>query len=244
MDLPKSIAVVPSLRFEAQVTSTNQLLVDQHPLLEDFSVLVAAEQTNGQGRVGRQWVSEPGSSISASILLRPKKLETAHLITLLVAAGIHFSLKDLYQQIHFEIKWPNDILIEGRKLAGILAQLNPDGSVVVGFGINLKPPGSEIEHAAAISEFAEPDFDLLLANCLSTIKMQWQKMQLEGESRELVDYVRENCSTIGLMVRAALVSGESIVGEAIDIADDGRLVIQAEQRHLVSAADVWHLRKS
>ncbi len=243
MKLPRSLAIVPGLRFEPQVTSTNQLLAENYSDLEDFSTLVAAEQTQGQGRSGRQWVSEPEASLSTSILLRPKNPEQAGLITLMVAASLHAALAHLFPSVGLSIKWPNDILVEDRKLSGILAQLNPDGSVVVGFGVNLRLPNSPIENVAAISDFAEPDFDLILSECLLRIRENWSKLQ-SSDRQTLLEYIRGNCSTIGSRVRADLANGESIVGDAVAIQDDGRLVIDADEQHVVSAADVWHLRNS
>lgn len=243
MQLARSIAIVPGLRFEPRVTSTNQLLADNYLELDDFSTLVAAEQTQGQGRSGRQWISEFEASLSTSLLLRPRNPEQAGLITLMVAASLHAALAQLYPSVGFSIKWPNDILVENRKLAGILAQLNPDGSVVVGFGINLRLPKSEIENVAAISEFSEPDFDLVLSECLLRIRENWTRLQ-SGDRHTLLQYIRNHCSTIGSKVRADLATGESIVGEAVEIQDDGRLTINSDWQYVVSAADVWHLRNS
>lgn len=97
MLLAKSRSVVPSLRFEPSVDSTNAVLAGEHGNLPDFTVLVAAEQTAGQGRAGRSWISESGSSLSVSILLRPKELSRANLITLLAAASLHQALSQIYR---------------------------------------------------------------------------------------------------------------------------------------------------
>ncbi len=242
MELPKSKAVVSDLRFVQSVDSTNQQLVREHQALIDFSVLVAASQTAGQGRSGRSWVSEPGASISLSVLLRPNFPQRSSLITFLMAASAHQALAKLIASDQLSIKWPNDLLVGERKLAGILAGANPDGSVVVGIGVNLSTQSTP-ETAIALDELAKADFDSVLASTLSCLKQNWQRFQSDEPLEWLLQYIRDNCSTLGRTVRAELVTGRVVVGKAIDIQDDGQLVIWADKEHVLAAADVWHLRK-
>ncbi len=242
MELPKSKAVVSDLRFVQSVDSTNQQLVREHQALIDFSVLVAASQTAGQGRSGWSWVSEPGASISLSVLLRPNFPQRSSLITFLMAASAHQALAKLIASDQLSIKWPNDLLVGERKLAGILAGANPDGSVVVGIGVNLSTQSTP-ETAIALDELAKADFDSVLASTLSCLKQNWQRFQSDEPLEWLLQYIRDNCSTLGRTVRAELVTGQVVVGKAIDIQDDGQLVIWADKEHVLAAADVWHLRK-
>lgn len=242
MELPKSRAVVSDLRFVQSVDSTNQQLIREHPELPDFSVLVAAAQTAGQGRAGRSWVSEPGASISLSVLLRPNFSQRSSLITFLMAASAHQALANLINSNQFSIKWPNDLLVGDRKLAGILAGANPDGSVVVGIGLNLSTHSTP-ETAIGLNELVPSDFDSVLAATLSRLQQNWNRFQSEDSTEWLLNYIRDNCSTLGMMVRAELVTGEEVVGKAVDIKDDGQLVIWADREYVLAAADVWHLRK-
>ncbi len=242
MELPKARAVLPQLRFVESVDSTNLSLVRDHEDLPDFSALAAAEQTAGQGRSGRTWVSEPGASISLSVLLRPSKPEVASLITLLMAASAHQALLDLFSGLNVTIKWPNDLLIEEKKLAGILAQVNPDQSVVVGIGINLASQSAP-ETAVALSEFVDADFDAVLAAVLGSLHLNWHRLQTSSQSEWLVEYIRSHCSTLGSDVKAQLVTGESILGLARGITADGRLIVESDKEYVLSAADVWHIRK-
>lgn len=242
MELPKSRAVLPGLRFVDSVDSTNLSLQREHAQLPDFSALAAAEQTAGLGRAGRRWVSEPGASLSVSVLLRPKRPEISSLITLLMALSAHEALADLFSELTISIKWPNDLLIGEKKLAGILAIANPDQSVVVGIGINLKHQAAP-ESAVALGEFVDADFDSVLAAVLGKLQKNWLRIQESTQTQWLIDNLRPNCSTIGAQVRADLVTGESIVGQAKDITSDGRLIIASEQEHILSAADVWHIRR-
>lgn len=242
MELPKARAVLPQLRFVESVDSTNLSLQRDYAALPDFSALAAAEQTAGQGRAGRSWVSEPGSSLSLSVLLRPNRVEISSLITLLMASSARQALTELYPELAISLKWPNDLLINERKLAGILAAVNPDLSVVVGIGINLSKQAT-FESAAFLAEFVSADFDSVLAAVLTNLKENWQRLKSDQNTDWLIQQLKANCSTLGSEVRADLVTGESIVGRAKDITSDGRLIVEADQEHLLSAADVWHIRR-
>lgn len=242
MELRKARAVLPQLRFVDSIDSTNLSLQREYASLADFSALAAAEQTGGQGRAGRNWVSEAGASISLSLLLRPSRPEIASLITLLMASSARQAISELYPALTVSIKWPNDLLIEDRKLAGILATVNPDQSVVVGIGINLARQSAP-DTAVALGEFVTADFDSVLAAVLFKLRENWQRLQADAETNWLIEDIRANCSTLGAEIRAELVTGESIVGRATDITKDGRLIVQADQEHVLSAADVWHIRR-
>jgi BirA family biotin operon repressor/biotin-[acetyl-CoA-carboxylase] ligase len=113
--------------------STQRLLGDDAPV---GAVAATDEQTAGRGRLGRDWVAPPGSSVLASIVLRPG-VPTAKLPELSLVAGRACSraLAEV-AEVEPEVKWPNDVLIGGRKVAGILAEAR-EGRVVLGIGINV-----------------------------------------------------------------------------------------------------------
>ena len=159
-----------------------------------------------------------------------------------MASSARQAISELYPSLTVSIKWPNDLLIEDRKLAGILATVNPDQSVVVGIGINLARQSAP-DTAVALGEFVTADFDSVLAVVLLKLQENWQRLQADAETNWLIEDIRANCSTLGAEIRAELVTGESIVGRATDITKDGRLIVQADQEHVLSAADVWHIRR-
>jgi BirA family biotin operon repressor/biotin-[acetyl-CoA-carboxylase] ligase len=108
----------------------------------EYSLVVANEQTAGRGREGHQWHSPPGISLAFSLVIRPK-VTGPHVLPRLTALGalaVHDALLNKYD-LPSQIKWPNDVLIQGRKVAGILAEANWDGdrldAVVLGIGINI-----------------------------------------------------------------------------------------------------------
>ena len=125
------------------VDSTNEYLKRQGGQLPDKTVVMAHRQTAGKGRLGRSWQSEPGESLAVSWLFC--SLEPQQLQWLPLAAGmaLHQSLESqLGQQAGLFVKWPNDLVLEGRKLAGILTEASLSGRgvdyVVIGIGVNLR----------------------------------------------------------------------------------------------------------
>jgi BirA family biotin operon repressor/biotin-[acetyl-CoA-carboxylase] ligase len=129
----------PYLYVEA-CPSTQRLL---GPVHSEGAVAVAEEQTEGRGRLSRQWLSPPGVSILCSILLEPP-VETQRLPELsLVAGEACAEAITAVTGLEPELKLPNDILLDGRKTAGILAEAR-DGRVVLGIGINVNVPADEL----------------------------------------------------------------------------------------------------
>ncbi len=124
--------------------STQRLLADDAP---EGALAAADEQTAGRGRLGRDWVAPPGSSVLASIALHPR-VPTEKLAELSLVAGraVAQALTDVAEVVP-EVKWPNDVLIDGRKVAGILAEAR-EGRVVLGFGINVLQTEDELPQRA------------------------------------------------------------------------------------------------
>lgn len=204
---------------------------------------VADHQTAGRGRLGRTWTAPPGSSLLVSVLLRPGlPADRMHLVTAAVAVAASDAL---LQVAGFRpgIKWPNDLLVDDRKLAGVLAEVEGD-AVIVGIGINVNWPPVLPAELAAIAASAnqvaghDVDREQLLAALLERLG-------------ELVDHwddvsaaYRANCVTLGRHVRVEL-THETFVGIAVEVTDEGHLVVELDEggRLEVAAADVVHLRR-
>lgn len=130
---------------------------------EHLSLVVADEQTAGRGRSGRAWLTPPGSALAFSLVLKPEVLgaDLTTRLTGLGALAVCQVLRDVHQ-LGAMIKWPNDVLVDGRKLAGVLAEVQWQGddllSVVLGIGINIAPgsvpPESELNFPATCVETA------------------------------------------------------------------------------------------
>lgn len=245
--LTKSEIVAPGLSYLAEVDSTNLEMARRNTTspLPDRSVIAAGLQNAGQGRLGRNWVSEPETSLSVSILLRPKSQEVAGWATLVASVSVRHAIEHL-TGLQAKVKWPNDVLIQGKKICGILAQLQADGSVVLGIGINLKSQTGAPDTATSLEALGfDVKFDEMLAAVLTAFFSRWElfvsfpNIAIEKTRNELV----EHSATLGEKVKAILPGGEEVVGLASDIDLQGHLVIQTPQPRVLAAADVWHLRK-
>ena len=162
MAVPSSLhpeSVVPRLRgrfghpylYVEVCPSTQRLLGDEH---SEGAVALTEEQTEGRGRLGRSWHSPAGVSLLFSVLLEPP-VETVRLPELTVVAGeaVRESIVAV-TGLTPEIKLPNDVLVAGRKTAGILAEAR-EGRVVLGIGVNVNVPAEELPGEAATSLLVE-----------------------------------------------------------------------------------------
>ncbi|RMG92171.1 MAG: biotin--[acetyl-CoA-carboxylase] ligase [Zetaproteobacteria bacterium] len=188
--LPDSTRIGRTIEVVAEVRSTNSLLLERAETLEDGFVLLADKQTQGRGRLGRQWHSEPGQSLTFSVLLKPDcRPEQAVSLPLVVACSLHRSLAALIPAVR--LKWPNDLLVRGAKLAGILMEMRAEPgriqAIVVGIGMNirqpkqgwppdLRQPAVDIESAAgcAVSR------NMLAASCLQALDEDYTAWLTQG----------------------------------------------------------------
>jgi BirA family biotin operon repressor/biotin-[acetyl-CoA-carboxylase] ligase len=243
-----SIAVV------ASTGSTNaDLLARGGP---EGQVLVAEEQTAGRGRAGRTWVSQPGASLTFSVLLRPASVPPSArgwlplLTGVAVAAGVRSAAG-----VAASLKWPNDVLVGDRKLAGILAEQSSDGdAVVVGVGLNVamregalpvSPAG--LPATSLLVEGADVARETLLVEILRSLERCYLGFRADPDpvrSGLLAQY-RAACATLGRQVRVELPADRVVVGIAEDVDASGRLLVRpagAASATPVSAGDIIHLR--
>ncbi|MFZ2178527.1 MAG: biotin--[acetyl-CoA-carboxylase] ligase [Rhodococcus sp. (in: high G+C Gram-positive bacteria)] len=220
----------------------------------DRHVLLAEFQGSGRGRHSRVWVSPPRAQIAVSALLTMPGSSTRDMgwLPLLTGVAVVDALRSA-AKVRAELKWPNDVLIGGRKVAGILAEVaatTPDPAVVVGIGINVSLTRDElpVPHATSlILENAEvSDRDTVVRAVLRALAERWQQWHdANWDVADLADAYRARCSTIGQRVRAELPGGRELVGIATDIDPQGRVVIAPEDgsdRVAISAGDITHLR--
>ncbi|MGL4173611.1 MAG: biotin--[acetyl-CoA-carboxylase] ligase [Actinomycetota bacterium] len=219
------------------------------------AVLIAEQQDAGRGRQARTWVAPSRSSLTMSIVLQPAMPMTRWGWFPLIAG---LAIKDaLVQVCHVPalLKWPNDILINGRKVAGLLAEVVSTAqgvtAVVLGIGINVSQGESELPAPEATSLMlaaaATTDRDTVLRAALRAIDArhrQWTAAD-DQENEVSADY-RKGCDTLQRFVRVHLPQGETVMGVATDIDDDGRLVVTKESgfTQAFAAADVEHVRSA
>ena len=195
----------------------------------DRSVLFTDHQTAGRGRLDRRWEAPPGTNLLVSLLFRDVPGDPGELTRRVGLAAV-----DAVRQaadVTAELKWPNDVLVDGRKLAGILAQRGGDGSVVVGIGLNVgwAPPD-----AARLGDSVAPE------QVLRQLLVAYDALPAD-----IVDRYRTTLGTIGQRVRVELPAGE-LVGTAIDVEPDGRLVVldDCALTHRLAVGDVVHVRRT
>lgn len=234
-----------------EVGSTNTYVRDRaRQGAPEGLVAVADHQTAGRGRLDRRWESPPGANLLASVLLRPASSGgDVHLCAGAVAlAGA--DVCRVVAGVEPVLKWPNDLLLDGAKLAGVLAEAEFAGpsltAVVVGIGINVAWPGPAGAGGTCLDDVgrsAQPvDRRVLLDHLLGALG---PRLALLGEADGqaiLADEVRRRCATLGQEVRVIL-AGEELTGRATAIDDAGHLVVETVAGpRTVSAGDLVHLR--
>jgi BirA family biotin operon repressor/biotin-[acetyl-CoA-carboxylase] ligase len=224
-------------RFE-ELDSTNRYLLDEARAgAAEGTVAVADLQSAGRGRLGRSWEAARGSSLLTSILLRPTlPPDRLHLVTAAVALAASDALADV-AGFTPDLKWPNDLLVDDRKLAGVLAEADLP-AVVVGIGVNLNWDGPVPNGGIAANQVAGGPVDrdevlqALLAH-LAPRTADWPAVASE---------FRRRCATLGRAVRVEL-ADESFTGTASDVSDEGHLLVDVGVcLRTVAAGDVVHLR--
>jgi BirA family transcriptional regulator, biotin operon repressor / biotin---[acetyl-CoA-carboxylase] ligase len=251
--------LLPGLKVEVveEAGSTNALVTEQARSGGPEGLVVVAEhQTEGRGRLDRTWETPAGSALTFSVLLRPTApTQTWPWLPLLAGYAVDKALKAL--GFDASVKWPNDVLLDGKKVAGILVERieTPAGAAaVVGVGLNVGMTAAELPVPEATSlavarPDAVPDRTELLVDVLASLWESYAAWQEGGDlaGMRLADSYVAACSTIGHEVRVELPSGETLAGTATGIDPSGRLLVEhavdgGVGRTAVSAGDVVHVR--
>jgi BirA family biotin operon repressor/biotin-[acetyl-CoA-carboxylase] ligase len=222
------------LRYQ-DVSSTNDVaarLAEQGAA--EGCVVVAEAQSAGRGRQGRVWASPPGAGLYVSAVLRPDAA-IAPLLTLAAGVAIVEGIA-MASGLRASLKWPNDVFVDRRKLAGILAEAGTAaggrGHVVLGFGINLVPAAFPPDIAARATsvegELGRPiDPGLLLSACLAQLASRYGDLQ-EGRAASVLEVWRQHAAPM-LRRRVECDIGERRArGVAEDIDDAGALLVRTD----------------
>jgi BirA family biotin operon repressor/biotin-[acetyl-CoA-carboxylase] ligase len=260
------------VRSFGELDSTNSYLLAQaRAAAPEGLVVVAAHQTAGRGRLGRRWEAPAGANLLVSFLLRPRlAIEELHLCTVALALAAR-SACERVAGVAPVLKWPNDLLLGEKKLAGILAESVPEASatpgaegggqegerraVVIGLGLNVGWPGPEGEEGQpavpddlgeATSLWRETGVRLEPAQVLGELLGEYEVRLAELESaegrRRLASDYRRVCDSLGREVMVTL-SDETVSGRVLDINVDGQLLVDVGACiRTISAGDVVHLR--
>jgi BirA family biotin operon repressor/biotin-[acetyl-CoA-carboxylase] ligase len=246
------------VRWFASLDSTNRYLVDEAAAgAAPGLVVVADEQSAGRGRLGRTWVAAPGASLLVSVLLDDgAPAEQRHLV-LIAAALAAVDAVEMHCGFRPRLKWPNDLVVGDRKLAGLLAEATADpgadrsrgqgtGAIVVGMGLNVEwdlfPRELETTATACNREGRPAPRDELLVAWLRELDRRLDVLADAGPAAMHSDQIAAS-ATLGRRVRVER-AGDTLEGDALALTELGHLVVLTGDGvvHTLSAGDVVHLR--
>jgi BirA family biotin operon repressor/biotin-[acetyl-CoA-carboxylase] ligase len=221
--------------------------------VEEGTVVVAESQSGGRGRLGRSWSSPPGSGIWTSIILRPLiPPRDAPKLTLLTAVAVASVLQEYYQ-IDARIKWPNDVIVGGRKICGALTELVAEQDAVkyaiVSFGLNVNQTPSRfpadvayIATSMKIETGRRIERPEVLRKILRALDSLYATFKHDAGA-DILKRWREHSCTLGKRVTVRL-REETVEGVARDLADDGSLIVESDAGLIrqISYGDVTILR--
>lgn len=234
-----------ALRVVAETGSTNaDAAVWARDGAPHGSVVTADHQVAGRGRLDRSFVIPRRSGIAVSVVWRPDGVPPAHWVWLPLVAGLALdaTLRDL--GVVGGLKWPNDVLVDGRKISGILLERVETGggpAAVVGIGLNVDLAEDElpVPHATSLRLVgATTDRTAVLVRLLHHLDAGYRRWSA-GDLRTVREAYRERCDTLGRTVDVSMPDGTVLSGEAGDVDEHGRLVVAGTP---VSAGDVTHVR--
>ncbi|MBD3942005.1 biotin--[acetyl-CoA-carboxylase] ligase [Microbacterium sp. NEAU-LLC] len=259
---PLTAAVSPRVQVVPTTGSTNadavRHVIDAPDQWPHLSLLLTTDQRAGRGRLDRTWVTPPGSALAVSVVLDAAVIPAPSRGWIPLIAGAAMTRAVAAQLVgtahSTTLKWPNDVLVDGRKLCGILAEIVPGHPdvVVVGSGVNTRMPAAELPVDTAVSFQAlgqTCDEDRLLADYLGALDEQLTALAAaRGDAAEagVLAEIEALCGTLGADVAVSLPDGETLRGRAQRIDPDGRLVVvqDGEFESAVSAGDVVHVRRA
>jgi BirA family biotin operon repressor/biotin-[acetyl-CoA-carboxylase] ligase len=224
-------------RLDLEFCESTQALVDTS--LPEGALVVADHQSAGRGRLGRMWEAPPGTAILCSLLLRPPPERHAPELSLVAGVAVADMLERA-TELSVQIKWPNDVMLRRRKVAGCLAE-GRDGAVVLGIGVNVNQASHELpENAGSLRTLTGRKWDReeLLASLLDDLGHRYAEWRAGG-----LDAVYEGLAPRDfLRGRRVRVNGTSGVASKIDRA--GRLEIEVGhgERVTVESGEVSYER--
>jgi BirA family biotin operon repressor/biotin-[acetyl-CoA-carboxylase] ligase len=213
--------------YEASVASTNLLaraLLRQGAA--DGTVVVTDDQMRGRGRLGREWIAVPCSGLTFSVCLRPPAARRLHALSPAAALAVHDVVHDVVDE-RCTLKWPNDVLVDGAKVCGILIELDEMGdhqTAVVGIGLNVNaaPPLASATCLAACTG-APLAREPLLMRLLATLEQYVHAA--EGTPDAVIRQWHDRLDTLGRQVRVQSTTG-MVEGVAVDVDAEGALLVR------------------
>ena len=241
--------------FDSIDSTQNQALKMADEPENNGAIIIAAKQTGGKGRGGRKWVS-PKGGIWFSIILQPNfDISITTLFPIASALALSKAIEKTFK-ITPELKWPNDITVKGKKLAGILVDASLESNrienLILGIGINFDVDVKQIEKALkrtpnfyGVASLSEQKKNVKPIQLIQTFLLELEKiyeMLSSKQTKKIISEWTKRSSTIGKKVELNTKEGK-IKGKAIKIDDDGALVLDNDNNDKVIAGDIVHLSK-
>jgi len=238
------------IRVFEETTSTNDVIEKlAHDGVKEGVVVFAESQTKGRGRLGRQWISPVRKGLWFSVLLRPElRPQEATQLTVASATALARAIKAA-TGLSPEIKWPNDLLIGGKKVAGILTEMSAEldrvKQIILGIGVDVNltvaefPPELRKRATSLRIESGKPvSRPELAAQILAELDRDYARI-CDGKFESVADEWEESCATIGREVTIQI-GGRRVRGTAEALGEDGALLLRTEHGHLerISGGDV------
>ena len=260
VDFPRAAIIAGRLDVVAHTGSTNaDLLVavaGEPGAYPHLSVLITDDQRAGRGRLDRTWTAPAGAALAISVLVRVPGIRTDRRgwVPLIAGAAMTLAIRGVFAPPNegdgsrVALKWPNDVLIDGAKVCGILSQMVPGkpDAIVVGAGVNTRMTPGQLPVSTATSlaiARADLDLDRLLADYLHGLDRMLEAAESADGGAAVRDEVQRLCGTLGREVRVILPDDHVLEGRATALDDAGRLVVTVGGESApVAAGDVIHVR--
>ncbi len=224
--------------YSEEVESTNSFLLNKsNKFNSEGTILLAEKQSKGRGRKERVWYSAKGQNLTFSILLTSKKYfgKKFNLLNFATSLSVAFALENLFQ-LKTELKWPNDVLVNGKKICGILLESTSQGNkierVVIGIGLNVNQAlfqgNFNLEPTSIKLELGESvDREKLLAELLNTFEEILQKM--ESKPDEIMKDWKDRCNLIGEKI-SVTEEDNTKYGIFEDLDEEGFLLLKTKNK--------------
>lgn len=212
-----------------QIDSTNTRAIALAADAAPHGVIIASrQQSAGRGRQGRTWISPPDAGLYISFLLRPQTpLANLPLISLGTGVAVAQAIEST-TGIAVGLKWVNDIVLGGKKLGGILAEMPTRDALIIGCGLNLRRHDELHEIAIALDQVSQqPVNSNQLAAAMALTLEDMYSLFVRGEKTRIIDEWKKRSVTLGKEIKATL-ANEIVEGIARDVDTDGSLILQTE----------------
>ena len=242
-----------SYYYDSIDSTQNQALKLANEVENDGTVIIAGEQTGGKGRAGRKWISPPGG-IWISIIIKPKlDISKITLFPIASSLALAFSIEKIFK-INPELKWPNDITLKGKKLAGMIVDASIESNrienLILGAGINFDVNTKEIEKllketsnfygVASLNKHRKKIKPVQLVQSFLFELEKIYELLNEGKIKKIISEWTKRSSTIGKKIEVDTINGKK-TGTAIKIDEEGALWIISEGKNeRIIAGDVIH----